>query len=259
MGVNGKSTRKQPQAMHVLQPPASVDIQRRYYTDTAAAYDAMHVRERDGHDAALRVISALVDQLDICSVLDVGSGTGRAMRHFRTRHADFHVRGIEPVQALIRRAIEVHGVPAGDIVCGRGESLPYADRSFDAVCEFGILHHVPEPNAVVREMLRVARRAVFLSDANRFGQGTWAGRLTKLALYRLKLWPLANYLKTRGHGYTITAGDGLAYSYSVFDSFDLLADWAPRVILVPTSPSSAKSWAHPLLTAGQVLACAIRD
>lgn len=257
--MNGNLTRQQPEALRGAQPSGAVDIQQRYYSDTAAAYDAMHVRDRDGHDAALRVISALVDQFEIRSVLDVGCGTGRAVRHFRMQHADLHVHGIEPVQALIRQAVEVHGVPRAEIVCGRGESLPYADRSFDAVCEFGILHHVPEPNAVVREMLRVARRAVFLSDANRFGQGSWTGRLTKLALYRLKLWPLANYLKTRGRGYTITPGDGLAYSYSVFDSFDLLAEWAPRVILVPTSPSSARSWAHPLLTAGQVLACATRD
>jgi ubiquinone/menaquinone biosynthesis C-methylase UbiE len=237
----------------------AADIQARYYTDTATPYDVMHVREQDGHGVALRMISALVDQFEICSVLDVGCGTGRAVRHFRTRHAGIHVHGIEPVPALIRRAVEVHGVSACDIVCGRGEYLPYADRSFDAVCEFGILHHVPQPNAVVREMLRVARRAVFLSDANRFGQGSWTGRLTKLALYRLNLWPLANYLKTRGRGYSITPGDGLAYSYSVFDSLDLLAEWAPRVILIPTSPSSARTWAHPLLSAGQVLACATRD
>lgn len=257
--MNGNPTRKQPEAMHGARPSDAADIQSRYYTETAAAYDAMHVREHDGHHAALRFISALSEQFQLRSVLDVGCGTGRALRHFRTQHADLHVHGIEPIQALIRQAVEVHGVAAEDIVCGRGEFLPYADRSFDAVCEFGILHHVPDPNAVVREMLRVARRAVFLSDANRFGQGSRFSRLAKLALYRLKLWPLANYMKTRGRGYAITAGDGLAYSYSVFDSYDLLAQWAPRVILVPTSPSSAGSWAHPLLTAGQVLACAMRD
>jgi len=238
---------------------SAADIQRRYYTETAAAYDAMHVRENDGHAAALRLISALVEQGQFRTVLDVGCGTGRALRHFRAHHRDLHVRGIEPVEALIRQAVEVHGVAADALVCGRGEFLPYSDGSFDAVCEFGILHHVPDPNAVVREMLRVARRAVFLSDANRFGQGSRVSRLAKLALYQLKLWPLANYVKTRGRGYAITAGDGLAYSYSVFDSYELLARWAPRIIFVPTRPASANSWAHPLLTASEVLACAIRD
>jgi len=234
-------------------------LQARYYSDTAGAYDAMHVHADDGHAAAMRFIAAFLPPLQIGSLLDVGCGTGRAIRHFRAHHPDLDVRGVEPSRALIQQATGVHGLPTGRVICGRGESLPYAAASFDAVCEFGILHHVPDPNAVVREMLRVARRAVFISDANRFGQGSRLGRISKLALCRLKLWPLANFLKTRGRGYTITPGDGLAYSYSVFDSHDLLAEWATRVILIPTCAHSARSWAHPLLTAGHVLACAIRE
>jgi ubiquinone/menaquinone biosynthesis C-methylase UbiE len=254
--VTGGSVQRRA-AAHVDR--SSVDIQRRYYTEIARVYDAMHVRENDGHDAALRFISALVEPCRLRTVLDVGCGTGRAVRYFRAQHAELVVHGIEPIEALLREAVDVRGVAAESVVRGRGECLPYADGSFDAVCEFGILHHVRDPNVVVREMLRVARRAVFLSDANRFGQGAYVSRLAKLVLHRAKLWPLANYVKTRGRGYTVTAGDGLAYSYSVFDSYDLLSGWAPRVILVPTCPTSATSWAHPLLTAGQVLACALRE
>lgn len=257
--MSSKPIRRETERTHGGRPLPAVDIQARYYSRTAVDYDAMHVHEDDGHAAALRFISAFVDPLQIGSLLDVGCGTGRAVRHFVSRHSGMRVRGAEPIRALIRQAVDTNGVPAGHIACARGESLPYPDGSFDAVCELGILHHVPDPNAVVREMLRVARRAVFLSDANRFGQGSWLGRVGKLALYRLKLWPLANYVKTGGRGYVITEGDGLSYSYSVFDSYDLLASWGSQVILVPTSPASARSWAHPLLTAGQVLACAIRE
>lgn len=258
--MSGRPIRQEPERVHGARPPrAAADVQARYYTGTASAYDAMHVHEGDGHAAALRFISALVEPYEIHSMLDVGCGTGRAVRHFREHHPDMFVRGVEPIGALIRQAVETNGVPPGHIACARGESLPYADGSFDAACELGILHHVSDPNAVVREMLRVARRAVFISDANRFGQGSRLGRIAKLALYRLKLWPLVNFVKTGGRGYAISAGDGLAYSYSVFDSYDLLARWASQVILVPTHPASARSWAHPLLTSGQVLACAIRD
>lgn len=236
----------------------AADIQARYYTDTAGTYDRMHVHENDGHDAALRFMSTFVDQLQLRSLLDVGCGTGRAARHLRGRHPALEVQGIEPTWALIQQALAAQHITPRHLACGRGESLPYADGRFDAVCEFGILHHVPDPNAVVREMLRVARRAVFISDANRFGQGSWLGRVAKLALYRSKLWPAVNLIKTRGRGYSVTPGDGLAYSYSVFDSYDLLASWATQVILLPTSAPTARSWANPLLTAGQVLACAIR-
>jgi hypothetical protein len=53
-------------------------------------------------------------------------------------------------------------------------------------------------------MLRVAKRAVFLSDSNRFGQGSLPARLLKLALYKIGLWGAFNYLSTFGKGYQVT-------------------------------------------------------
>jgi hypothetical protein len=127
------------------------------------------------------------------------------------------------------------------------------------VCQFGVLHHVKEPNVVVSEMVRVARRAVFLSDSNRFGQGRMHARILKLVLARSGLWPVANFLKTRGTGYTISDGDGLSYSYSVFDSLQVLRSWCDRLVLVPTSQADHSSWFSPLLTSSHVLMCAVLD
>lgn len=81
-----------------------------------------------------------------------------------------------------------------------------------------------------KEMLRVAKKAVLISDSNRFGQGLRAARLIKLGLYKSKLWTAYNYVRTSGKGYQITEGDGLAYSYSVYDSFAWLSQWADRII-----------------------------
>ena len=109
------------------------------------------------------------------------------------------------------------------------------------------------------EMMRVARKAVFLSDANRFGQGPHSLRLLKLFLYKLHLWDAARYLQTGGKMYAVSEGDGLAYSYSVFDSYELLANWAQSIVLFPTKVDiSVKSWLHPLLTAPHVLLCALK-
>jgi SAM-dependent methyltransferase len=96
--------------------------------------------------------------------------------------------------------------------------LAFADGEFDLVCEFAALHHIPEPAKAVSEMLRVARRAVFISDSNNFGQGGRVGRALKQAINAVGLWPLANRLKTKGKGYSISEGDGLFYSYSVFNN-----------------------------------------
>lgn len=234
-------------------------IQKEYYAETASSYDNMHVSVDDEHHLALKHISTFVNMLDISSFLDVGCGTGRGVKYFREVHPNAKVKGIEPVQALIDQAIQKNGIQAGLISCGSGESLPFDDGSFDAVCAFGVLHHVQDPQVVVREMMRVASKAVFLSDSNRFGQGRALARLTKFLLYKMNLWNFANFIKTGGRRYTISAGDGLGYSYSVFDSFDLLANWAHRIILVPTGKEKAISWLHPLFTSSHILLCAIRE
>ena len=57
----------------------------------------------------------------------------------------------------------------------------------------------------------------------------------------------------------ITEGDGLAYSYSVYDSFKQVAEWADRLILIPAETTKPVSWLHPLLNTAGVMACAIRD
>ena len=58
------------------------------------------------------------------------------------------------------------------------------------------LHHVGEPARMVGEMIRVAKRAIFLSDSNRFGQGSHAARLLKTALYKCNLWREARFIQT---------------------------------------------------------------
>jgi ubiquinone/menaquinone biosynthesis C-methylase UbiE len=205
----------------------------------------------------LQIIHAMSGALGLDSLLDVGAGTGRAVLFFRDKGKD--IRGVEPVQALIKQAM-AKGVPESAILCGDGRSLPFEDRSFDAVLECGVLHHVAEPRDVVKEMLRVAKKAVFLSDNNRFGQGGMAARLTKLSLYKMGMWKAARFVQTRGRYYTISEGDGLAYSYSIYDSYGQLADWADSVWCLPTmSDKTCRSWFHPLLTSSHGLLCAIRD
>ncbi len=234
------------------------DIQKDYYARTAAAYDELHVDPDDEHYTSLRYIEALTHMLDSKSLLDIGAGTGRSLQYLLERGTTMTLAGVEPVQELIDQATK-KGLPDGMIVPGSGDALPFADSSIDIVCAFAVMHHVEQPDAIIREALRVARRAVFISDANRFGQGPMPVRILKLVAYKLHAWGLLNTLKTRGRGYTVTEGDGLAYSYSVFDSYKTLAAWADRVFMIPTERMHASSWFHPLLTSRHVLMCAIRD
>ena len=241
------------------EPSRAVAIQRKYYTDTAPKYDSMHAHEGANDPSITKYVYAFLRMLGARSVLDVGTATGRGLCDFKRALPDLFVCGVEPVDALVRQGIREGNTSSIAIVRGTGEALPFPDRSFDVVCEFAVLHHASNPNAVVREMLRVASKAVIICDSNRFGQGSPLSRLVKLALYKTGLWRIFTYVRTRGKGYMITDGDGLAYSYSVYDSFDLIAQWADRIVTVPCGETKHSSWFHPLLTSAGVLLCAIKD
>lgn len=197
----------------------SVALQRAYYERTAADYDALHLREDDEHHTALAWLAGLLHHHGATSVLDVGCGTGRALRYLARHCPDVRLTGIEPSEALRRQALDA-GMPAAQMLDGDATALPFADASFDVVCEFGVLHHIERPRRAVEEMLRVARLAVFISDDNHFAAGSALGRRVKQGLHGLGLWPLAYRLRTGGKGYRISEGDGLTYPYSVFDDLE---------------------------------------
>lgn len=193
----------------------ATEIQRVYYEKTADSYDNSHAEAE--HVVALHFLAAFIELHGIKSVLDVGAGTGRAMRFLKGHFPNLVVKGIEPVEAL-RRIGHENGISDQDLVDGNGTSIPFSDGSFDLVIEFAVLHHVPQPQTVVAEMIRVAKKGVAISDANFIGQGSRPLRTLKFAFYKLGLWPIVNFLKTRGKGYTVSEGDGLAYSYTVYQN-----------------------------------------
>jgi len=79
-----------------------------YYQKTAAQYDRWHVQEGDQHFVALNYLSHLMKAIGATSVLDVGTGTGRAIRYISERLPDVKIVGIEPDAALRKIAVNEH-------------------------------------------------------------------------------------------------------------------------------------------------------
>ena len=178
----------------------------------------MQISDQDEHQFALAILSAMIEYHGIKSVLDVGSGTGRALRYLKARHPGVRFVGIEPVEAL-RKIGHDAGLSPEELKDGDVNALAASDGEFDLVCEFAVLHHVPKPEFAVAEMLRVARKAIFISDANNFGQGGVMSRMIKQTINAFGLWRAFDWLRTGGKGYHLSTGDGLFYSYSVFNNY----------------------------------------
>jgi SAM-dependent methyltransferase len=224
----------------------AVDIQRAYYAATADNYDAAHVHVDDEHGFALRFLISVAGHLGIRSILDIGSGTGRGLLTIKANLPDVAVLGVEPSPEL-RKIGRSKSLSEEELIDGDAMNLAFDDGSFDLVCEFGALHHIPNPSRAVAEMLRVSHQAIFISDCNNFGQGSGPLRLMKQIVKGVGLWPAAYFLKTRGKGYLISEGDGLAYSYSVFDDYKQIAACCKSVHMLNTShggPNLYRSASH---------------
>lgn len=98
-------------------------------------------------------------------LLDVGCGGGYLSEEFA--RDGFEVVGVDPAAASIEAA-RAHAIVSGLEIgyhVGRGESLPFEDRSFDVVACCDVLEHVEDPGVVIREVARVLRPGgVFLFD-----------------------------------------------------------------------------------------------
>lgn len=193
-------------------------MQRDYYLRTATDYEELHPLLGSEHQIALDFMLSQTERLGIRTILDIGSGTGMGLRYIKQLHPGLEVMGIEPVAAL-RKVGYVNGLTNAELVNGDATSLPYEDGSFDLVCEFATLHHIKHPDLAVAEMLRVARKAIFISDSNNFGQGSFAVRSIKQIAMSCCLWEPLDFIKTKGKGHIASEGDGLAYSYSVFQNY----------------------------------------
>jgi methionine biosynthesis protein MetW len=117
-------------------------------------------------------------------VLDVGCGDGELLQ-WLAEHKDVDARGVEIVGARVQRAI-ARGVSVyqGDIDQGLAD---YPDNAFDYVILSQTLQEVRHPLKVLREMLRVGRRAIVAFP--NFGHWTvrlshlWSGRSPRTQLF----------------------------------------------------------------------------
>jgi SAM-dependent methyltransferase len=122
----------------------------RYYDDFATSYD--EPRNRGYH--------ALIDRIELdaalrwargADVLEVGCGTGRILEGLAG--AARRAVGVDLSAGMLERAREREL----SVLRGTATELPLRDESFDLVCSFKVLAHVPDLGRAFAEMSRVLR------------------------------------------------------------------------------------------------------
>ena len=210
------------------------DLTTQYYERTAHDYDALHAHEPE-HIRALERAWELLDRR-VTTAIEVGCGTGRVMAWLKQRNPSLYLCGVDPAEQLLK--IAHSRVPSCELHVGSGERLPFADGSFDLALATGVMHHADRPDLVIREMFRVARRAVLISDHNNFAFGDRLFRRLRLFLYSVGLLGVATFVKQgfRRQGYS--KEDGWWYPYSILNDYSVIASLSEVQYIIPTRANS---------------------
>lgn len=93
-------------------------------------------------------------------VLEIGCGDGGGAGIFSRAFAPGLYHGLDVDPAMVRVAAGRRKGPLGEkslFLLGDAERLPYRDGAFDAVVNFGIIHHLPDWRQGIAEVGRVLR------------------------------------------------------------------------------------------------------
>jgi glycosyltransferase involved in cell wall biosynthesis/SAM-dependent methyltransferase len=115
-----------------------------------------------------RVLASFVGRTDHQSILDVGTGTGRAALLFARAGAD--VTGVDASEQMLaiarRRAADEH--LAVRFVSGDAHTLAFGDRSFDVVISLRVLMHAADWRRSIAQLCRVADSLVVIDYPSAF-------------------------------------------------------------------------------------------
>lgn len=127
-------------------------------------------------EAETGLILSMLPQGNGMTFLDVGCGTGHFSRVVASH--GYRVFGSDVSRAMLTEAKKRGD---GGWIIADAHRLPHADRSFFAVGAFTVLEFTGNPQAVVSEMMRVAKKTVVVAYLNKWGMINLRRRLRNLA------------------------------------------------------------------------------
>jgi ubiquinone/menaquinone biosynthesis C-methylase UbiE len=123
---------------------------RRYFQDIAK-------RRYQGREWHVPVVAAFTSFRGK-DVLEVGCGIATDGMEFARNGARYVGVDLTPNSIeLAQERFRLFGVPGKFEVANAEERLPFVNDTFDHVYSFGVIHHSPAPESIVREIYRVLR------------------------------------------------------------------------------------------------------
>ncbi|MEO1321944.1 MAG: class I SAM-dependent methyltransferase [Pseudomonadota bacterium] len=101
-------------------------------------------------------------------LLEIGSGPGSVLREFRK--AGYSIDALDVADSSYDETLKPHLYD--------GSQMPFADGAYDTALLLTVLHHIADPEPVLLEAMRAARRVIIIEDVY---DTAWQRKYTKVA------------------------------------------------------------------------------
>ncbi|MEV6530784.1 methyltransferase domain-containing protein [Streptomyces sp. NPDC051639] len=146
---------------------------REFFSPRAADWDARFPDDGPAYAAA----AAELGLREGDRVLDAGCGTGRALPPLRAAVGPSGVViGADLTPAMLAAAVRAGRDREGQLLLADAATLPLRTGSLDAVFGAGLIAHLPNPRAALRELARVVRPGGTLALFHPIGRAALAAR-----------------------------------------------------------------------------------
>ncbi|GGZ50300.1 MULTISPECIES: class I SAM-dependent methyltransferase [Streptomyces rochei group] len=144
-----------------------------FFGARAADWDSRFPDDGPAYTAAV----AELGLSDGARVLDAGCGTGRALPPLRAAVGPSGlVVGADLTPAMLQAAVRAGRDRDGRLLLADVAALPLRSRSLDAVFAAGLVAHLPDPPANLRQLARVVRPGGVLALFHPIGRAALAAR-----------------------------------------------------------------------------------
>lgn len=112
-----------------------------------------------------RWTNRFLHDLSGCKIVELGAGDGEVTDLIKSHQPTWY-QSITPTEVVaegVNKLVE-KGYPKAKLADAC--QTPFTDNEFDVSLAYDVMHHVADPAAMAREMVRIATKKVFLIEAN---------------------------------------------------------------------------------------------
>lgn len=158
-------------------------------------------------------------------VLEIGVGAGTDFIQWVRAGAKAYGIDLAP-EAIehVKKRLEIYGLQAMEVKLGDAENIDYQDNFFDLVYSFGVIHHTPNTQKALEEIIRVLKpggtaKIMVYNRCSLLAFFFWIKHaLLKLRPWKSISWVLWNFMESKGtKAYTVREIKSILSKYSIYD------------------------------------------